>query len=70
MGLNSSHIGTRLINKAVQILTVKDLEMIVLTDIYKEISIYFPNIQPKFIRMHIHYAFHLSILAQQHEVLF
>lgn len=56
MGLNSGHIGTRLINKAVQILTVKDLEMIALTDIYKEISTYFPNIQPKFIRMYINYA--------------
>ena len=56
MGLNSGHIGTRLINKAVQILTVKDLEMIVLNDIYEEISNYFPNLKPKFIRMYIHYA--------------
>ena len=56
MGLNSSHIGTRLINKAVQILTVKDLEMIVLSDIYEEISKYYPNLKPKFIRMYIHYA--------------
>lgn len=56
MGLNSGHIGTRLINKAVQILTIKDLEMIVLNDIYEEISKYFPNLKPKFIRMYIHYA--------------
>ena len=56
IGLNSGHIGTRLINKAVQILTVKDLEMIVLNDIYEEISKYFPNLKPKFIRMYIHYA--------------
>lgn len=56
MGLNSGHIGTRLINKAVQILTVKDLEMIVLNDIYEEISKYYPNLKTKFIRMYIHYA--------------
>ena len=56
MGLNSGHIGTRLINKAVQILTVKDLEMIVLNDIYEEISKYYPNLKPNFIRMYIHYA--------------
>ena len=56
IGLNSGHIGTRLINKAVQILTVKDLEMIVLNDIYEEIAKCFPNLKPKFVRMYIHYA--------------
>ena len=56
LGLNSGHIGTRLINKAIQILTVKDLDIIVLTDIYEEISKSFPNLKPKFIRMYIHYA--------------
>lgn len=56
IGLNSGHIGTCLINKAVQILTVKDLEMIVLNDIYEEIAKCFPNLKPKFVRMYIHYA--------------
>ena len=56
MGLNSGHIGTRLINKAIQILTVKDLEMIVLNDIYEEISKCYPKLKPKFIRIYIHYA--------------
>lgn len=56
LGLNSGHIGTRLINKAIQILTIKDLEMIVLSDIYAEISKCFPNLNPNFIRMYIHYA--------------
>ena len=56
IGLNSGHICTRLINKAVQILTVKDLEMIVLNDIYEEIAKCFPNLKPKFVRMYIHYA--------------
>jgi len=56
MGLNSGHIGTRLINKAVQILTIKDLEMIVLNDIYEEISKCYPKLKPKFIRSYIHYA--------------
>lgn len=56
LGLNSGHIGTRLINKAIQILTVKDLEIIVLSDIYAEISKCFPNLKSNFIRMYIHYA--------------
>lgn len=56
LGLNSSHIGTRLINKAIQILTIRDLEIIVLTDIYEEISKAFPNLKSNFIRMYIHYA--------------
>lgn len=56
LGLNSGHIGTRLINKAIQILIVKDLEIVVLNDIYEEISKVFPNLESKFIRMYIHYA--------------
>lgn len=56
LGLNSTHIGTRLINRAIQILTVKDLEIIVLSDIYEEISKSFPNLKSNFIRMYIYYA--------------
>ena len=45
-----------IINKVIQILVIKDLEIIVLEDIYKEISTYDPNIKPIQMRKHIIYA--------------
>ena len=56
LGLNVGLTGTRLINKVVQILTIKDLEIVVLEDIYKELSIYFPKLKPVQIRQNISYA--------------
>ena len=56
LGLNFELTGTRLINKVVQILTIKDLEIVVLEDIYKELSIYFPKLKPVQIRQNISYA--------------
>ena len=53
LGLNTGLTGTRLINKVIQILVIKDLEIIVLEDIYKEISTYYPNIKPVQMRKHI-----------------
>lgn len=40
----------------VEDLTVKDIEIIVLSDIYEEISKSFPNLKSNFIRMYIYYA--------------
>lgn len=56
LGLTSGLTGTRLLNKIVQILTIKDLEIVVLEDIYKELSVYFPTIKAKQMRKHIVYA--------------
>ena len=56
LGLSTGLTGTRLINKVVQILVIKDLEIVVLEDIYKEISTYYPNIKPVQMRKHIVYA--------------
>ena len=56
LGLSTGLTGTRLINKVVQILVIKDLEIIVLEDIYKEISTYYPNIKSIQMRKHIIYA--------------
>ena len=56
LGLNFGLTGTRLINKVVQILTIKDLEIVILEDVYKELSIYYPNIKPSQMRKHIVYA--------------
>ena len=56
LGLSFGLTGTRLINKVIQILVVKDLEIVILEDIYKELSIQFPNIKPTQMRKHIIYA--------------
>ena len=56
LGLSFGLTGTRLINKVIQILVVKDLEIVILEDIYKELSIQFPNIKPAQMRKHIIYA--------------
>lgn len=56
LGLSFGLTGTRLINKTIQILTVRDLEIVVLEDIYKELSIYFPKIKPVQMRQYIAYA--------------
>ena len=56
LGLSFGLTGTRLINKTIQILTVRDLEIVVLEDIYKELSIYFPKLKPVQIRQNISYA--------------
>ena len=56
LGLSFGLTGTRLINKTIQILTIKDLEIVVLEDIYRELSIYFPKIKPVQMRQYIAYA--------------
>ena len=56
LGLSFGLTGTRLINKTIQILTVKDLEIVILEDIYKDIANSFPNITPSQTRMYIQYA--------------
>lgn len=56
LGLSFGLTGTRLINKTIQILTIKDLEIVVLEDIYRELSVYFPKIKPAQMRQYIAYA--------------
>lgn len=56
LGLSTGHTGTRLINKVIQILTIKDLEIVVLEEIYQELSIYYPNMSINRIRKNISYA--------------
>ena len=56
LGLSTGHTGTRLINKVIQILTIKDLEIVVLEDIYQELSTYYPNMSINRIRKNISYA--------------
>ena len=56
LGLKSGHKGTRLTNKAVHIIIMNGIELEKLNDIYKELSKYFPNSNPEYMRMHIAYA--------------
>ena len=56
LGLSTGHTGTRIINKVIQVITIRDLEIVVLEDIYQEISIYYPNLSVNRIRKNILYA--------------
>jgi len=56
IGLNTSHRGTKYINKAVQILIATDNDIIKAKDIYNSISNYYDNITPKQIKNDISYA--------------
>ena len=56
LGLSTGLTGTRLINKVVQILTIKDLEIVVLEDIYQELLTYYPNMTVSQMRKNIFYA--------------
>ena len=56
LGLSTGHTGTRLINKVIQILTIKDLEIVVLEEIYQELLTYYPNMTIGRMRKNILYA--------------
>lgn len=56
IGLNTSHRGTKYINKAVQILTVADNDIVVIEDVYKNIANLYGNITPKQVKNDISYA--------------
>lgn len=56
IGLNTSHKGTKYINKAVQIVLVSNEELINLNNIYTSISKYYNNVTPKQIKNSITYA--------------
>lgn len=56
LGLSPALTGTRLLNKIVQVVIVRDLEILILEDIYRELSNYFPTIKPSQMRKHIIYA--------------
>lgn len=56
IGLNTSHRGTKYINKAVQILIVTDNDIVKIKDIYSNIADYYNNITPKQVKNDISYA--------------
>ena len=61
IGLNTSHRGTKYINKAVQILVTSDNDIIKAKDIYNSISNYYSNITPKQVKNDISYALNSRI---------
>ena len=61
IGLNTSHRGTKYINKAVQILIATDNDIIKAKDIYNSISNYYSNITPKQVKNDISYALNSRI---------
>ena len=56
IGLNTSHRGTKYINKAVQIVIATDNDIVKAKDIYNSISNYYGNITPKQVKNDISYA--------------
>ena len=56
LGLNSSLIGTKHINKVIQIVISSNTEFYYLEDIYLQISSYYPSLSPSNIRNAIKYA--------------
>lgn len=56
LGLNTSLKGTTLINKAVQLVIISNIDFIVLENIYESIANYYNNINTTQIKMSIKYA--------------
>ena len=56
LGLNSSLIGTKHINKVIQIVISSNNEFYYLEDIYLQLSSYYPSLTPSNIRNAIKYA--------------
>lgn len=56
IGLNTSHRGTKYINKAVQIIMVSNDDIVIIEDVYKSIANSYGNITPKQVKNDISYA--------------
>lgn len=61
IGLNTSHRGTKYINKAIQIISKNDNDIIVIEDVYKTIADIYGNITPKQVKNDITYALNSRI---------
>ena len=56
IGLNTSHRGSKYINKAIQIVLMSNNDIIVIENIYKNIASIYGNITPKQVKNDISYA--------------
>lgn len=56
IGLNTSHRGTKYLNKAIQIVIKSNNDIIIAEDIYKSVAGIYGNITPKQVKNDISYA--------------
>lgn len=56
IGLNTSHKGTKYINKAIQIMLMADNDIVIIDNVYKNIANIYGNITPKQVKNDISYA--------------
>ena len=56
IGLNTSHRGTKYINNAVQIILMADNDIVIINNVYENISHIYGNITPKQVKNDISYA--------------
>ena len=56
IGLNTSHRGTKYINKAIQMIIVSNADIVVINNIYKSIANIYDNITPKQVQNDISYS--------------
>lgn len=56
IGLNTSHRGTKYINKAVQLILMADNDIVIINNVYENISHIYGNITPKQVKNDISYA--------------
>ena len=56
IGLNTSHRGTKYLNKAIQIMIMSNNDVIIVEDIYKSVANIYGNITPKQVKNDISYA--------------
>ena len=56
IGLNTTHRGTKYINKAIQIITMSDNDIVIIENVYKSIANIYGNITSKQVKNDIYYA--------------
>lgn len=56
IGLNTSHRGTKYINKAIQLMVITDNDIVIIEEIYKSIANIYGNTTPKQVKNDISYA--------------
>ncbi len=56
IGLNTTHRGTKYINKAIQLLIISDNDIVVINNVYENIANMYENITQKQIKNDIAYA--------------
>lgn len=56
IGLNTSHRGSKYLNKAIQLLMIADNDIVIINDIYTNVAKFYGNITTEQVRNNITYA--------------